>query len=276
MNNYKGYIKVSLNNEDMALFYQGVLQNKEIDEMYENEFLFLCDADGAIVDKFCKEQGKLKTILWRPFKSELLGQVKPLNETQELGFYMLQSNPSTVKVFDSDYGVGKSYLCGNYMFEGLQKGRFNKAILIRPNIGLEDYPSLGSIPGGYLEKVFPWFAWLCDIVGSPDYVMKMIEDGLLELAPMETLRGRSFTNSLIYVEECGNLTPAACRLIVSRCGEGSQLLMCGDQSQADKKKFREESGLAAMRDGLVGNELFSYLKLEGCVRSKTAQLCELF
>ena len=108
---------------------------------------------------------------------------------------------------------------------------------------------------------------------------KDIFDGIVipsELAPLETLRGRSFNNCLIYVEECGNLTTAAYRLIVSRCGEGSQLLMCGDQSQADKKKFREDSGLAMMRNGLVGNELFSYLKLEGCVRSKTAQLCELF
>jgi len=49
-------------------------------------------------------------------------------------------------------------------------------VLIRPNIGLEDYPSLGSIPGGYLEKVFPWFAWLCDIVGSSDYIMRLIEN----------------------------------------------------------------------------------------------------
>jgi len=52
--------------------------------------------------------------------------------------------------------------------------------------------------------------------------------------------------------------------------------MCGDRSQADKKKFREDSGLSAMKNGLIGNKLFSYLKLEGCVRSKTAQLCELF
>jgi len=57
--------------------------------MYENEFLFLCDANDVIVDKFCKEHGKLKTVSWRPFKTELLGAVKPLNPTQELGFYML-------------------------------------------------------------------------------------------------------------------------------------------------------------------------------------------
>ena len=189
---------------------------------------------------------------------------------------MLQNSPSTLKIFDSDYGVGKSFLCANYILDCLDKEIFTKAILIRPNIGLEDYPSLGSIPGDYLQKSLPWFAMLCDIVGSTDIIIKLIEQNKLELAPMETLRGRSFSNSIIYVEECGNLTPAACRLIVSRVGENSQLLMCGDQSQTDKKKFKQDNGLKTMRDALVGNPLVSYLKLKGCVRSQTAQLCELF
>lgn len=275
MKDYKGYIELKLNEEDMASFYEGKL-NMDAYNLFENEFIFIKDEQDNIVDKYCYEDGRLNHVIWRPFKTDLLGQVKPLNPTQELGFYMLQNSKSTLKIFDSDYGVGKSYLCGNYMLESLARGKFHKAILIRPNIGLEDYPSLGSIPGDYLQKSFPWFAWLCDIIGSTDYVLHMIETGELELAPLETLRGRSFNNSLIYVEECGNLTTAACRLIVSRCGENSQILMCGDQSQADKKKFREDCGLAAMRDALVGNKLFSYLKLEGCVRSQTAQLCELF
>ncbi len=275
MDEYKGFITLKLNDEAMAKFYQNNYDITSLN-LYENEFVFIQDFTDAIVDSYCFEGGRLVKARWAPFKTDLLGQVKPLNKTQELGFYMLQSSKTTVKMFDADYGVGKSYLCANYMLESLQRGKFQKAILIRPNIGLEDYPSLGSIPGDYLQKNFPWFAWLCDIVGSADHVMRMVEDNQIELVPLETLRGRSFMNSLIYVEECGNLTPAACRLIVSRCGEGSQLLMCGDQSQADKKKFREDSGIAAMKKGLVGNPLFSYLKLEGCVRSKTAQLCELF
>lgn len=275
MDEYKGFITLKLDNEAMAKFYQNNYDVASLN-LYENEFVFIQDSTDAIVDSYCFEGGRLIKVAWKPFKTDALGQVKPLNKTQELGFYMLQSSKTTVKMFDADYGVGKSYLCANYMLESLQRGKFQKAILIRPNIGLEDYPSLGSIPGDYLQKNFPWFAWLCDIVGSADHVMRMVEDNQIELVPLETLRGRSFMNSLIYVEECGNLTPAACRLIVSRCGEGSQLLMCGDQSQADKKKFREDSGIAAMKRGLVGNPLFSYLKLEGCVRSKTAQLCELF
>lgn len=104
----------------------------------------------------------------------------------------------------------------------------------------------------------------------------MVEEGILELAPLETLRGRTFNNSIIYVEECGNLTAAACRLIVTRCGQDSIILMCGDQSQADKKRLKENSGLKHMSECLKGNGLFSYLKMEGCVRSKTAQLGELF
>ena len=173
MNDYKGYVDLKLNNEDMALFYQKEFNLTQLN-LHENEFLLIRDLDNIIIDSYCFENGKLNKVTWKPFKTEILGQVKPLNKIQELGFYMLQTNKSTIKVFDSDYGVGKSYLCGNYMLESLQKDKFQKAILIRPNIGLEDYPSLGSIPGDYLQKSFPWFAWLCDIIGSTDYVYHMI------------------------------------------------------------------------------------------------------
>ena len=157
MNDYKGYVDLKLNNEDMALFYQKEFNLTQLN-LHENEFLLIRDLDNIIIDSYCFENGKLNKVTWKPFKTEILGQVKPLNKIQELGFYMLQTNKSTIKVFDSDYGVGKSYLCGNYMLESLQKDKFQKAILIRPNIGLEDYPSLGSIPGDYLQKSFPWFA----------------------------------------------------------------------------------------------------------------------
>lgn len=271
---YKGYKEIVLSNEQLADFYSN--RAKYVDLLEENEYLLIKDSAGEVVDKYCRQNDSLHQVKWKPINGKILGKIKPLNIYQELGFHMLQSVDSTVKVFNSDYGVGKTFLCVNYIFEAIEKGRFDKLILIRPNIGLEDYPSLGAIPGDYKQKLLPWFAMIGDIVGSADYVQKMIDDEQIELAPLETLRGRSFKNCAILVEECGNLTTAACRLIVSRCGEGSVLFMCGDESQTDKKKFREDSGLKSMIAGLKGNPLFSTIKLKGCVRSDTAQLCELF
>lgn len=269
---YTGYKKIQLNDEEMAKFYSG---EYPID-VVNNQYLLISDTEGNVVDKYYLHKGELERVMWKPLKSQWLGTVKPLNLTQELGFHMLQTADSTLKVFNSSYGVGKSYLCASYLLYGLEKGLFDKAILIRPNIGLEDYPSLGLVPGDFDQKAIVWFAMLGDIMGGMEGVRMLIEEGKLELAPLETLRGRSFNKSIILVEECGNLTTAACRLIVSRCGRDSVLLMCGDESQADKKKFREDSGLRHMSEALIGNPLFSYLRLEGCVRSETAQLCELF
>lgn len=273
---YKGYIELQLDNNKMASFYSNKELYIELYNLKENQYLIIKNEDGDVVDKYCYQNGELERVRWKPISSRLLGQIKPLNQLQELGFHMLQSAKSTVKVFNSDYGVGKTFLCINYIFEEFEKGRFDKIVLIRPNIGLEDYPSLGSIPGDYKQKLMPWFSMIGDIVGSTDYVMQLVEQEQIELAPLETLRGRSFKKCAILVEECGNLTTAACRLIISRCGEDSILFMCGDESQVDKKKFREDSGLKNMIEGLKGNPLFSTLKLEDCVRSKTAQLCELF
>lgn len=273
---YKGYIEIQLDDDKLAVFYNNMDAYIEPYDLKENQYLLIKDSSGEVVDKYCFQNGTLERVRWKPINSRILGQIKPLNHLQELGFHMLQSAKSTVKVFNSDYGVGKTFLCINYIFEAFEKGYFDKIILIRPNIGLEDYPSLGAIPGDYKQKLMPWFAMIGDIVGSSEYVMQLVEQEQIELAPLETLRGRSFKRCAILVEECGNLTTAACRLIVSRCGEGSVLFMCGDESQTDKKKFREDSGLKNMIEGLKGNPLFSTLKLKGCVRSSTAQLCELF
>ena len=273
---YKGYIEVQLDDNKLAVFYNNKNLYAELYELKENEYLLIKDSSEQVVDKYCYQNGELRQVKWKPIISKTLGKIKPLNIYQELGFHMLQSVNSTVKVFNSDYGVGKTFLCINYIFENLEKGRFDKIILIRPNIGLEDYPSLGAVPGDFKQKLMPWFAMIGDIAGSAEYIQQMVDDGQIELAPLETIRGRSFKNCAILVEECGNLTTAACRLIISRCGEGSVLFMCGDESQADKKRFREDSGLKNMIEGLKGNPLFSTIKLKGCVRSETAQLCELF
>lgn len=273
-NKYLGYTKVTYNDIDLARFYEG--DEAVIPDLLYNQYLLIFNEDGEVIDKYYNHKGTLERVKWKPINSRALGQIKPLNTLQELGFHMLQYADSTIKMFNSDYGVGKSFLCTNYMMKALEDGKYDKAVLIRPNIGLEDYPSLGSTPGDFNQKSLPWFGMVGDIVGGMDYVSEMISNNQLELAPMETLRGRSFRNSIVLVEECGNLTTATCRLITSRIGEGSLLLMCGDESQTDKKRFREDNGLKNMSEGLKGNELFSYLRLEGCVRSKTAQLCELF
>lgn len=274
MMEYKGYKELMLTDAQLIEFYSD--QSQYTEGLLENQYLLIKDSEDKIIDKYCFQNGELQQVKWKPINSKILGKIKPLNPHQELGFHMLQSVDSTVKVFNSDYGVGKTFICVNYIFEALERGRFDKIILIRPNIGLEDYPSLGAIPGDYKQKLLPWFAMIGDIVGSVDYVQQLVDDGQIELAPLETLRGRSFKRCAILVEECGNLTTAACRLIVSRCGEDSVLFMCGDESQTDKKKFREDSGLQNMIQGLKGHPLFSTIKLKGCVRSSTAQLCEMF
>lgn len=269
---YKGY-KVISNEEEVTRFYQ---KEYPIDDLNENEYLLIANENGEIVDKYYIHDGKYEQVRWTPIKNRWIGEIKPLTITQELGFHMLQTAPSTLKVFNSSYGVGKSFLSAAYTLSCLEKGIYNKAILIRPNIGVKDYPSLGLVPGTYNEKAMPWFAMLGDIMGSMDAVQDLVDEGKLEFAPIETLRGRTFTDSIILVEECGNLTTALCRLIVSRCAKHSIIIMCGDESQADRERFKEDCGIKNMTEKLAGHRLFSYLSMEGCVRSETAQLSELF
>ena len=149
---------------------------------------------------------------------------------------------NTVSIILGKAGSGKTLLaCQIALQEVLQKKR-KKIIITRPTISKED---LGHLPGNMEEKMSPWVA---PIYGNMyqllrrERVDKMIKDGQIEIVPVSYMRGRTFLDASVIVDECQNLDHEQTLMILQRIGLNSRMMFCGDSQQVDLKK-NNESGL---------------------------------
>lgn len=139
-------------------------------------------------------------------------------------------------------GTGKTYVTASYFAELYLKKDVDKIVLTRPNISSSK--SLGFYPGTLLEKIEPWAVPVMEVlrkqlgVGAVDTA---ISKGNIEFAPFETMRGRSFENCCVLLDEAQNTTQHEMKMFLTRMGEGSRVVINGDLQQSD---LRHESGLS--------------------------------
>ena len=131
-------------------------------------------------------------------------------------------------------GTGKTYLAMAMAIEAFKKDEVNKIILTRPAI--EAGEKLGFLPGDLQSKVDPYLRPLYDalyqIMGAESY-LRNTEKGLIEVAPLAYMRGRTLDNSFIILDEAQNTTPAQMKMFLTRIGFGSKVIVTGDLSQKD-------------------------------------------
>ena len=157
-----------------------------------------------------------------------------LNEEQKQAKREILEN--TISIVLGKAGSGKTLLaCQIALQEVLEKKR-KKIIITRPTISKED---LGHLPGNMEEKMSPWVA---PIYGNmfqllrKERVEKMIKDGQIEIVPVSYMRGRTFLDSCVIVDECQNLDHEQTLMILQRIGLNSRMMFCGDSQQIDLKR----------------------------------------
>jgi len=157
-----------------------------------------------------------------------------LNDEQKEAKRQILEND--VSIILGKAGSGKTLLaCQIALQEVLQKRR-KKIIITRPTISKED---LGHLPGNMEEKMSPWVA---PIYGNmyqllrKERVDKMISDGAIEIVPVSYMRGRTFLDSCVIVDECQNLDHEQTLMILQRIGLNSRMMFCGDSQQIDLKR----------------------------------------
>ena len=131
-------------------------------------------------------------------------------------------------------GTGKTYLAAIMAVRALQSNQFQKIILTRPAV--EAGEKLGFLPGDLQQKVDPYLRPLYDAlheVIEADKIPQMIERGLIEIAPLAYMRGRTLNNAFIIVDEAQNTTPVQMKMILTRLGTNSRMVITGDVSQID-------------------------------------------
>jgi len=172
-------------------------------------------------------------------------------------------------------GTGKSYLAVALAVQALQAKTVNRIILTRPAV--EAGERLGFLPGDMLAKVDPYLRPLYDALYDmldPDGVARLMERGVIEVAPLAYMRGRTLNDSFIILDEAQNTTAEQMKMFLTRLGFGSKAVVTGDVTQIDLPEGgRGRSGLLAVRKVLEGIDGLAFVELGSgdVVRHKIVQ-----
>lgn len=145
-------------------------------------------------------------------------------------------------------GTGKTYLAVVMAVAALKSGQVKKVVLTRPAV--EAGESLGFLPGDLQEKVDPYLRPLYDALNDmlgPEQVMKLMDRGLIEVAPLAYMRGRTLENAFIILDEAQNTTPEQMKMALTRLGFGSRMVITGDVTQIDLPKGKRSGLVEAHR-----------------------------
>jgi len=172
-------------------------------------------------------------------------------------------------------GTGKTYLAVAYAAQCLERGLVERIILSRPAV--EAGERLGFLPGDMREKVDPYLRPLYDALDDvlqPDKVEKDLESGVIEIAPLAFMRGRTLSNAFVILDEAQNTTPMQMKMFLTRLGENSKMVITGDPSQIDLPPG-VKSGLdeaVKLLDGVLGIEAVHFTQSDVVRRDLVARI----
>ena len=175
-----------------------------------------------------------------------------LNEEQKKVKSTILANPITV--IKGQAGSGKTLVAAQTALDLLFQKEVEKIVITRPTVSRED---IGFLPGDVKEKMDPWLAPIYHnlyALYSKEKIEKELELGNIEIVPFAFLRGRTFVNSFVIVDEAQNVTHPQMEAILGRLGTKSKMVICGDLSQVDLKDKRESgfSFLARIEEHVPG------------------------
>ena len=160
----------------------------------------------------------------------------PRTRNQERLVMALQNPDADIVVTVGPAGTGKTYLAMLAAIRALREGTCDRIVMTRPAVGVEG-ESHGFLPGNLVAKMEPWTRPLLDVMREyyrAQDIVALIEDQVVEIAPLAFMRGRTFKNSWIIADEMQNATPAQVKMLMTRIGTNSKIVITGDVEQADR------------------------------------------
>ena len=176
-------------------------------------------------------------------------QLYPKNLNQE--DYLLKLNdPKKMIVFATGpAGTGKTMLAVQWAVDQLKYGDATKIIITRPAVSVDE--EHGFLPGDLNEKMAPWTRPIFDVLAenyNAREIETMVAEGVIETSPLAYMRGRTFKNAVVIADEMQNTTPSQMKMLLTRLGTDSKMVVTGDLQQADRP---------------TNNGLLEFLKLYG-------------
>jgi phosphate starvation-inducible PhoH-like protein len=222
----------------------------------------LGDVDGAIQEGALQgnlfpstESGR---VVFEQIGTRRRGVVRARNAAQDLYLRMLKRHELVFA--EGPAGTGKTWLAVGYAVSLLEQGVVERLVLSRPAV--EAGERLGFLPGDMREKVDPYLRPIFDALNDfmdARLLERGMQTGMIEVAPLAFMRGRTLSNACILLDEAQNTTSMQMKMFLTRLGEGSRMIVTGDPSQTDLQPG-QTSGLREAIDLLVGLEGIGHVR----------------
>ena len=160
-----------------------------------------------------------------------------LNEEQKEAKQKILDYPITV--IKGMAGSGKTLVAAQVALDMLFRGEVEKIVITRPTVSKEE---IGFLPGDLQAKMDPWLAPIYHnlfMLYSEEKIRKEMENSRIEIVPFAFMRGRTFVDSFVIVDEAQNVTHSQMETVIGRLGKGSKMVICGDLAQIDLRDKRE-------------------------------------
>ena len=161
----------------------------------------------------------------------------PRNRNQENYLQKLQDDSKSIVFAIGPAGTGKTLLAVQNGIKMYQEGLVDKIIVTRPAVSVDE--DLGFLPGTLNEKMAPWTRPIFDVLGEyyqQKDIENMLYEGIIEISPLAYMRGRTFKNAYVIADEMQNATQNQMKMLLTRLGENSRMVVTGDLNQADRLK----------------------------------------
>ncbi len=205
-------------------------------QLDDRESAFISD----VTERRAERGGRGQEKRWHPLDEQIdrnrdkkfVKNVKPRTEGQKILMEAIEAHNLTLAIGPA--GTGKTYLAISAAVEALEAGTIDRIVLSRP--AMEAGESLGFLPGDMQEKMAPYLRPLYDALGDRmggKRVKQYLEDGTIEIAPVGFMRGRTLNNAFVVIDEAQNCTYAQLKMLLSRLGWNSTMVITGDPDQSD-------------------------------------------
>ena len=270
---YSGQSQMTLSDEDMESYYQhGWVTPVNSESLCENSLVVGVSETNP--QKSLIGMVKGGKIIQPKAKVDSIG-ITPRSKEQKAAIHLLNDGDVPLVAMTGLAGSGKTFLALTAGMAGLNSKKYERIIITRSiePVGRD----LGYLPGTLDEKMAPWLMPIVDnfrnAFRDTTYFETMRQRGIIEVSPISYIRGRSFSNCYIIVDEAQNLTIHEIKTLVTRCGEGTKMVLLGDTEQVDTPYLdRFSNGLTIAIERLKGSQLFGHIRLDRGERSPLATL----
>lgn len=272
---YKGFIEVDETDERVFDIYEpvdGIITNAF--NMIVNQYICIT-RDGEQKEIFRWTGNGYAKVSNSKIKSLYFGDIKPKDAYQKMVIDSITNN--TLTCISGRAGSGKSMLSLAVAMEMIEKGKYDRIVILFNPCSVRGATQLGYYQGSLIEKALQSNIGnvLITKFGDRFAVENLIAQGKLKLVPMVDCRGMEIRdNEILYITEAENMTVDMMKICLSRASQYAKIIVEGDYKQIDNRIFMVDNGMSRLVEKIKGEDCFGYVQLQNVWRSKIATLMD--